>query len=53
MGWLLILAFSSQTIAIAVETAEECRAIARLNLQYWHATGQPMPIMVCTKTFEV
>lgn len=48
MGWLLIAIFPTVTFAIAVDSREQCEALARMNQA--HSKGA---IMVCAKTFEV
>lgn len=48
MGWLLLVAFPSVVFAIAVESAEQCQALARMNQEFSRGA-----IMVCARTFEV
>lgn len=50
--WILLVVWQLDTFATIIETAEECRELARLNALYWSQSGQAAQAM-CMRSFEI
>ena len=50
--WILLVVFQFDAWASVMESADECRAFALINQQYWIGTGQVVKAL-CMKTWEI
>lgn len=50
--WLILIVFASSSMALVVDTKDECFAFAQMNTEYWLGTHQIVQA-ACMPVFDV